>query len=120
MDSLTPFEKSDKSIEIQQRHVIKLFINEGMKPLDTLIRLHTHYGLGAFSRSHCRSGLARRDSAEQTSQKFHDSAGPRMKVWRSSSPDDMNKIFIGPGESWRSPYGSHPRRYAILYPTSWD
>jgi hypothetical protein len=70
--------------------------------------------------SYCISGLAKRDWAEKTFQKFQDLAGPRMKVWRSSSPDDTNKIPICLRENWRSPYGSRPRRYAIICPTSWD
>jgi hypothetical protein len=37
-------------MEIEQRYVIKFFIDEGMKPLDILIRLHKHYGPRAFSR----------------------------------------------------------------------
>jgi hypothetical protein len=41
-DSVAPFEKSDKSMEIEQRHVIKFFIDEGMKSLDILMRLHKH------------------------------------------------------------------------------
>jgi hypothetical protein len=30
-DSLAPFEKSEKSMEIEQHYVIKFFIDEGMK-----------------------------------------------------------------------------------------
>jgi hypothetical protein len=38
-------------MEIEQRSVIKFFINEGMKPLDILICLHKNYSPGVFSRS---------------------------------------------------------------------
>jgi hypothetical protein len=37
-------------MEIEQRDVIKFFIDEDMKPLDILMRLHKHYGPRAFSR----------------------------------------------------------------------
>jgi hypothetical protein len=36
-------------MEIEQRYVIKFFIDEGMKPFDILICLHKHSGPGAFS-----------------------------------------------------------------------
>jgi hypothetical protein len=36
-------------MEIEQRYVIKFFIDEGMKPLDILMRLHKHYGPRVFS-----------------------------------------------------------------------
>jgi hypothetical protein len=38
-------------MEIEQRYVIKFFIDESMKPLDILMRLHKHYDPRAFSRS---------------------------------------------------------------------
>jgi hypothetical protein len=38
-------------MEIEQRSVIMFFINEGMKPLAILMRLHKHYDPHAFSRS---------------------------------------------------------------------
>jgi hypothetical protein len=50
-DSLAPFEKSGKSMEIEQHYVIKFFTDEGMKPPDILMRLHKHYDPRAFSRS---------------------------------------------------------------------
>jgi hypothetical protein len=61
-DSLAPLEKSNKSMEIEQRYVIKFFIDEGVKSLDILMRLHKHYGSRAFSRStlHFWIGEARR------------------------------------------------------------
>jgi hypothetical protein len=43
--------KKDKVMEIQQRYVIKFFIDEGMKPLDLLMCLYKPYGPRAFSRS---------------------------------------------------------------------
>jgi hypothetical protein len=38
-------------MEIEQRYVINFFVDEGMKSLDILMRLHKHYGPCAFSRS---------------------------------------------------------------------
>jgi hypothetical protein len=38
-------------MEIEQRYVIKFFIDEGMKLLDVLMGLHKHYGPRAFSPS---------------------------------------------------------------------
>jgi hypothetical protein len=38
-------------MEIEQCYVIKFLIDEGMKPLNILMRLHKHYGIRAFSRS---------------------------------------------------------------------
>jgi AraC-like DNA-binding protein len=38
-------------MEIEQRYVIKFFIDKSMKPLDILMRLHKNYGPRAFSRS---------------------------------------------------------------------
>jgi hypothetical protein len=38
-------------MEIEQRYVIKFFLDEGMKPLNILLRAHDHYGPCAFSRS---------------------------------------------------------------------
>jgi hypothetical protein len=40
-----------KSMEIDQSYVIKFFVNEGMKSLDILRRLHKHSGPRAFNRS---------------------------------------------------------------------
>jgi hypothetical protein len=107
-------------MEIEQRYVIKFFIDEGMKPLNILMHLHKHYGPRAFNRSRLYFWIGEGDGAEQTSQEFQHPAGLRMKVWRLSSPDDTKKIPICPRKSWRSPYGSRPRRYANIYPTSWD
>jgi hypothetical protein len=112
--------KSDKSMEIEQCYAIKFFIDEGMKPLDILICLHKYYSPRAFNRSILYFWIGETRRAEQTSQKFQDPAGPRMKIWRPSSPEDMNKISICPAESRRNPYGSRSRRYAIICSTSWD
>jgi hypothetical protein len=38
-------------MEIEERDLIKFFIDEGMKPLDILMRLHENYDPRAFSRS---------------------------------------------------------------------
>jgi hypothetical protein len=38
-------------MEIEQRYIIKFFIDEGMKPLDILMRLHKPYCSRVFSRS---------------------------------------------------------------------
>jgi hypothetical protein len=37
-------------MEIEQRYVIKFFIDESMKPLDIVMRFHNHYGPRAFNR----------------------------------------------------------------------
>jgi hypothetical protein len=36
---------------MEQRYVIKFFNDEGLKPLDIVMRLQKHYGPRAFSRS---------------------------------------------------------------------
>jgi hypothetical protein len=70
-----------------------------MKAWNCSIFLYAFINIMAFVRSvdsHCISRLARRDEAEQTSQKFQDPEGSRMKIWRPSLPDDTNKIPICP------------------------
>jgi hypothetical protein len=58
--------ESEKSLEIDQRYVIKFFIDEGMKQLDILMHLHKHYGPRALSRStlYFWIGEARRDRTD--------------------------------------------------------
>jgi hypothetical protein len=94
-----------------------------MKAWNCSTFLYAFTNITALVRSvdpHCTSWLAKRDGAEQTSQKFQDPAGLRMKVWRPSLPDFTNKIRICLRESWRGPYGSRLRLYAIMCLTSWD
>jgi hypothetical protein len=81
-------------MEIEQRDLIKFFTDEGMKPLDILMRLHKNYGPRAFNRSAMYFWIGEANGAEQIFQKFYDPAGPRMNVRRPSSPDDTNKIPI--------------------------
>jgi hypothetical protein len=50
-DSSPHSKRSDKSMEIDERHVIKFFINDGMKSLDILIRFHKHYHPRVFCQS---------------------------------------------------------------------
>jgi hypothetical protein len=81
-------------MEIEQRYVIKFFIDEGMKSFDILMCLHKHYDSHVFSRSTLYFWIDEARRSEQTSQKCKDSAGLQMKVWRPSSPDDTKKIPI--------------------------
>jgi hypothetical protein len=71
-------------MEIEQRYVIKFFADEGIKPLDIMMRPTNITVLASSVDPHYTSGLARRDGAEQTFQKLQDPTGLSMKVWRPS------------------------------------
>jgi hypothetical protein len=107
-------------MEIEQRYVVKFCIDEGMKSFDILMRLHERNGLLAFSRStlYLWIGEARRAKTELSEipgsgRTPHEGLATIIARRREQGP-------IYPRESWRNPYGSRPRRYAIICLTSLD
>jgi hypothetical protein len=54
---------------------------------------------------HCISGLAKRDGAEQTSQKFEDPAGPGRTRQDPAGPGRTRQDPAGPGRTRQDPAG---------------
>jgi hypothetical protein len=107
-DSLAPFEKSDKSMEIEQRYVIKFFIDEGMKSLDILMRLHKHYCPRAFSRFTLYFWVSETRRGRTDISKIPGLGKTPDEDLATVIARRHEKILICLCESWCNPYGSRP------------